>query len=150
MVNTVIFTSRISRSDALPMAGWLASLLSVDKSTFLVIATICAMTTWTIRGQLNDPMLGFIVSPLLSICSVCIYAALQGSGLIEPMIMTDWIKGLMASIMVGHGIGVGVGMLLVAIAGERAEAVENELTRRQRPAQPTQRTVRRNFRESVR
>ena len=131
-------------------SAWLASLLSVDHSTFVIIAFLCGLGTWVLKPQLPNPLLSLVVQPLLTMLTLCIYALIQAFGLIDPTILTDWIKGLMASTMVGHGIGISLGMLIIAIMGEKAEAVESELLRRQGNGRPAKRTVRRNFRESLR
>jgi hypothetical protein len=131
------------------LADWLSSLFAIDKSTIVVIATLCGAGTWILRGQLYNPLLGFAIHPLLTILCVVLYALMQASGLIDPFILTDWIKGIMAATMAGHGIGIAVGMLILVLMGDKAEAVETTLGKRQ-GKEPVRRTVRRDFRESLR
>ena len=114
------------------MLEWINALMSVDKSTWIIVASICAGSTWVIRHLFSDPMYGIVVHPLLTLTTVFVYVGLQASGFIEPMILTDWIKGLFASIMMGHGLGLAIGLLIIALAGEKAEAVEGDLIKRQK------------------
>lgn len=139
-------------------ADWLATLFSVDGSTVVVIGTLCGAGTWVLRNQLFNPLLGFAIQPLLTMVSVSIFALLQASGLIEPMILTDKIKGIMAATMIGHGIGLAVGLLVLVMMSEKAVEGETTLTERQKrltdrdqgKSAPVQRMVRRNYRESLR
>ena len=132
------------------LADWLSSLLSIDSSTVVWIGTFCAAGTWILRGQLSNPMLGFVIQPLLTALSVVIFALMQASGLIEQTILSDKIKGIMAATMAGHGIGIAVGMLILILVSEKGENLETELTKRAKPAAPSRRVPRRNFRESLR
>lgn len=129
------------------MIEWINALMSVDKSTWIIVACICGGSTWVIRHLFSDPMYGIVVHPLLTLTTIFVYVGLQASGFIEPMILTDWIKGLFASIMMGHGLGLAIGLLIIALAGEKAEAVEGDLVKRQKPQV---RTARRNFGEGMR
>ena len=82
-----------------------------------------------------------------------IFALMQASGLIEQTILSDKIKGIMAATMAGHGIGIAVGMMILLLLTDKAEAIEGDLTKRQAkvaPRGPVQRKVRRDFRESLR
>lgn len=134
-------------------ADWLASLMSIERSTVIVLATLCGAGTWILRGQLYNQMLGFVIHPVLTAFTVFIFALLQACGLIEPMILTDQIKGIMAATMLSHGIGLAFGMLVLLLLNDKAAAVENDLTRRQAKLgdkAPVSRKVRRDFRESLR
>ena len=135
------------------LADWLTSLLSVERSTIIIIASFCGIGTWVLRGQLSNPMLGFAIHPLLTALSVSIFAMMQASGLIEPMILTDQIKGIIAATIAGHGIGIAIGMVILLTMNDKAEATENDLTKRQAKLNAkgqVQRKVRRNFQESLR
>ena len=132
------------------VANWLSSLLAIDKSTIVLIGFICGAGTWILRGQLYNPLLGFAIHPLLTTLCVALFALFQICGLIDPLVLADWLKGIMAATMAGHGIGIAVGMLILAVMSDKAEAVESDLTRRQGKKMVLPRTVRRNFREGLR
>ena len=113
------------------MAQLLASLLSVDFNTVLIIFALCTLGSLVLRSQLEDPMISFAFQPVLAFLSVLVYSGLHAAALIEPIITTDWIKGiLVASTM---GIGAGVALILVGVAKleARLEKIETTLTRRQ-------------------
>ena len=129
------------------MAQLLASLFSVDFNTVLIIFALCTVGSLVLRTQLEDPMISFGIQPVLALLSVLIYAGLSAGGIIEPIITTDWIKGILVSSTMGIGIGIGLIMLCVAKFEARSDDIETALTKRQtqtRDATPVRqkRTVR--------
>jgi hypothetical protein len=116
------------------LADWLSALFSIERGAIAAIAFICGAGTWILRGQLYNPMLGFAIHPLLTLLCVVIFALLRVGGLIEPMILTDCIKGVLVSTMMGHGIGLALGMLVLLMINDKSQTTETDLMRRQRQA----------------
>lgn len=113
------------------MAQLLASLFSIDINTVLIIFVLCTGGSLVIKSQLEDPMISFAFQPVLALLSVLIYAGLAAGSIIEPLIITDWIKGIMVAAMVGNAAGIGLILLLVALFSERNDNRETELLQRQ-------------------
>ena len=135
------------------LANWLSSLLSVDKGTVIAIATLCVLGALVLRTQLEDPMIAFAFQPLLTLIGVIIYAVMQAAGVIQPIIMTDWIKGILVAAMMGNGLGIGLVLLGAALLLEKASSVETALTRKQAAGATTampKRVARRSPREALR
>ena len=132
------------------LANWISTLLAIDKSTVVAIGALCMLGALVLRTQLEDPMIAFAFQPVLMIISVILYAILQATGAIQPIIMTDWIKGIMVSAMIGNGVGIGLVLLGSALLLEKAATIETELTRKQAPASIPKRTPRRSPREALR
>lgn len=119
------------------MAQLLSSLLSVEFNTVLIIFCLCTLGSLVLKTQLDDPMISFAFQPVLAFLSVLVYAGLTAGSFIEPLITTEWIKGIMVSSTVGNGVGIGLILLCVAKFGERTEKMETDLTTRQAPPKAT-------------
>lgn len=113
------------------MAQLLASLFSVSFNTVLIIFALCTLGSLVLRTQLEDPMISFAFQPVLAFLSVLVFAGLEASGFIEPIITTDWIKGILVASTMGIGIGIGLIMLCVAKFEARSDSIETALTKRQ-------------------
>ncbi len=112
------------------MAQLLASLFSVNFNTVLIIFALCTLGSLVLRTQLEDPMISFAFQPVLAFLSVLVYSGLTAAGLIEPILTTDWIKGILVSSTVGVGVGIGLVMLCITTFEARADAIETTLTKR--------------------
>lgn len=113
------------------MTQLLASFFSVDFNTVLIIFAFCTLGSLVLRTQLEDPMISFAFQPVLAFISVLVFSGLNAAGFIEPIITTDWIKGILVSSTMGIGIGIGLVMLCVAKFEARSDSIETTLTKRQ-------------------
>jgi hypothetical protein len=112
------------------MAQLLASLFSVSFNTVLIIFALCTLGSLVLRTQLEDPMISFAFQPVLAFLSVLVFAGLEASGFIEPIITTDWIKGILVASTMGIGIGIGLILMCVAKFEARSDQIETTLTKR--------------------
>jgi hypothetical protein len=113
------------------MAQLLASLLSVDFNTALIIFALCTVGSLVLRTQIDDPFISFAFQPVLAFLSVLVFAGLEAGGMIEPFITSDWIKGILVASTVGIGVGIGLILFGVAKFEQRTDKIETALTRRQ-------------------
>jgi hypothetical protein len=112
------------------MAQLLASLFSVSFNTVLIIFAVCTLGSLVLRTQLDDPFISFAFQPVLAFLSVLVFSGLNAAGFIEPIITTDWIKGILVSSTMGIGIGIGLILLCVAKFEARSDTIETTLTKR--------------------
>ena len=120
------------------MADWLTALLTIEKGTVFMIGALSLLGCLVLKAQLEDAFIAFGLLPLLMLVSILIFVTLQAAGAIQPIILTDWIKGILVSWTVGNSIGIGLVMLGVAVFTEKAAETETALTRRSAAAKAAQ------------
>jgi hypothetical protein len=100
---------------------WLANLLAIEKSTFMVICLLCSGGAMLLKSLLDEPLMSLVFYPVFVVLSLISYALLATFTVIPPTDNGVWMKSMAIAAFCGNLIGI---IVVLAFANKAAADAE--------------------------